>query len=150
MPEVDSVAEFKKGLTLLRNNCARDAVECFARAVDSDKKNPFYYSYLGLAIATSGHNWDTAEDICMRAIKMSRSQPELYINLAEVYRMAGRRSEAIETLTSGMVMTKRDGRIGRALDRFGRRRSPVIPFLERDNFLNRGLGRLRSRLSKSA
>ena len=148
MSEVDAVAEFKKGLALLDNNCARNAIDCFTRALKSDKTNPFYFSYLGLAMAAGGINWDAAEEMCLQAIKMRRAQAELYLNLAEVYRLAGKRADAIETLTSGMVMTKRDKRIAQALNRYGRRRSPVIPFLERDHILNRGLGRLRSKISR--
>ena len=149
MAEVDAVAEFKEGLALLRNNYARKALEYFTRALELDKANPFYISYLGLAMAAGERNWDVGEELCMQAIRMRRTQPELYINLAEVYRLAGKRSEAVETLTSGMVMTKRDARIAEALARYGRRRSPVIPFLERDHFVNRELGKLRNRFSKS-
>ena len=35
------------------------------------------------------------------------------------------------------------------LDRFGRRRGPVLPFLSRTNPINVGLGRLRSRLRRA-
>ena len=37
-----------------------------------------------------------------------------------------------------------------ALSRYGRRRPPVIPFLDRNHFLNRGLGKLRVRISRSS
>ena len=150
MPEADAVAEFKEGLSLLRNNYARKAQEYFSRALEQDKSNPFYFSYLGLAMAAGQRDWDAAEELCLQAIKMRRAQPEFYLNLADVYRLAGKRSEAIETLSQGVVMTERDGRISEALSRYGRRRAPVIPFLERDHFLNRGLGKLRNRFAKSA
>lgn len=150
MAEVDAVAEFKEGLALLRNNYARKAQEYFTRALELDKSNPFYFSYLGLAMAAGERNWDASEELCLQAIKMRRAQPEFYLNLADVYRLAGKRSEAIETLTQGMIMTKRDARIVEALCRYGRRRQPVISFLDRDHFLNRGLGKLRNRLAKPA
>ncbi|MBI4167143.1 MAG: tetratricopeptide repeat protein [Acidobacteria bacterium] len=148
MAEVDAVSEFKEGLSLLRNNYARKALSYFTRAIELDKTNPFYMSYLGLAMAAGERNWDAGEELCLQAIKMRRTQPELYLNLADVYRLAGKRSEAIEALTQGMTMTKRDARIVEALIRFGRRRQPVIPFLGRDHFINRGLGKLRYRLSR--
>lgn len=150
MPETDAVAEFKEGLALLRNNYARKALEYFTRASELDKTNPFYISYLGLALAAGERNWDAGEELCLQAIKMRRAQPELYLNLADVYRLAGKRSDAIETLTQGLTMTKRDARIAEALARYGRRRPPVLSFLERDHFLNRGLGKLRNRLTKSS
>ena len=135
---------------LLRSNYARKSLEYFTRALELDKANPFYISYLGLAMAAGERNWDAAEELCAQAIKMRRTQPELYLNLADVYRLAGKRSDAIETLAQGLTMTKRDARIAEALARYGRRRQPVLPFLERDHFLNRGLGKLRNQLAKSS
>ncbi len=147
--EVDAVAEFKEGLALLRNNYARKSLPYFARALELDRNNPFYLSYLGVATAAAERNWDAAEELCLQAIKMRRTQPELYVNLADVYRLAGRRKEAVETLEEGLKMTKRDAKVAAAYGRYGNRRPPVLPFLDRNNFLNRELGRLRYRLMKS-
>jgi Flp pilus assembly protein TadD len=149
MAEADAVAEFKEGMSLLRSNYARKALPYFSRALELDKTNPFYLSYLGVAMAAGERNWDAGEELCTQAIKMRRTQPELYLNLADVYRLAGKRQEAIETLTQGLQMTKRDPRIAEALNRYGSRRSPVLPFLDRNNFLNRELGKLRYRVMRS-
>ena len=149
MAEVDATNEFKEGLAMLRNNYASKAVPHFAQAVEHDKMNPFYLSYLGVAIAASTRNWDSAEDLCTQALKMKRTQPELYLNLADVYRLAGKRQDAVETLSLGLTMTKRDPRIAETLTKYGYRRPPVFPFLERDHFLNRELGKLRYRMMRS-
>ena len=149
MAEIDAVDEFKEGMALLRNNYANKALPHFARALESDKMNPFYLSYLGVAMAAGQRNWDSAEDLCTQAIKLKRTQAELYINLADVYRLAGKRQDAVETLTLGLTMTKRDSRIAQALTKYGYRRPPVLAFLDRDHYLNRGLGKLRYRVMKS-
>jgi Flp pilus assembly protein TadD len=149
MAEVDAVTEFKEGLALLRNNYAHKAMPYFTRALQREKANPFYLSYLGVAMAAAERKWDEAEELCMQALKMRRTQPELYLNLADVYRLAGKRQDQIETLFQGMQMTNRDARIAEALRRHGVRRSPVIPFLERGSFLNRELGKLRYRVLRS-
>ena len=149
MAEADAVAEFKEGMSFLRNNYARRALDHFARAVELDKTNPFYVSYLGVAMAAGERNWDAAEDLCTQAVKMRRAQAELYINLAEVYRLAGKRQDAMDTLSEGMRYTKRDPRIDEVLRRYGFRRPPVLPFLDRNNFLNRELGKLRYRVLQS-
>ena len=149
MAEVEAVTEFKEGLALLRNNYASKALPYFTRALELDKANPFYISYLGLAMAAGERNWDAAEELCLQALKMRRTQPELYLNLADVYRLMGRRQEAVETLSQGMQMTKQDPRIAEVLHRYGSRRSPVLPFLDRNNLLNRKLGKLRYRVMKS-
>jgi Flp pilus assembly protein TadD len=149
MAEADAVTEFKEGLALLRNNYAHKAMPYFTRALELDKTNPFYISYLGVAMAAADRKWDEAEDLCTQALKMRRTQPELYLNLADVYRLAGKRQDQIDTLFQGLHMTKRDARIAQILNRYGFRRPPVIPFLERNNFLNRELGKLRYRVLRS-
>ena len=127
MAEADAVAEFKEGMSFLRNNYARRALDHFARAVELDKTNPFYLSYLGVAMAAGERNWDAAEDLCTHAVKMRRSQAELYINLADVYRLAGRRQDAVEALSEGLRYTKQDPRITETLRRYGYRRPPCSP-----------------------
>ncbi|MBZ5545021.1 MAG: hypothetical protein LAO07_15295, partial [Acidobacteriia bacterium] len=149
MAEIDAVTEFKEGLALLRNNYARKAMPYFTRALEVEKANPFYLSYLGVAMAAAERKWDEAEELCTQALKKRRTQPELYLNLADVYRLAGRRQEQIETLFDGLLMTKRDPRIAETLRRYGFRRPPVIPFLDRNSLLNRELGKLRYRVLKS-
>ena len=149
MAEIDPVTEFKEGLALLRNNYAHKAMPYFTRALQQEKANPFYLSYLGVAMAAAERKWDDAEELCAQALKMRRTQPELYLNLADVYRLAGKRQEQIETLFEGLRMTKRDPRIAETLRRYGFRRPPVIPFLDRNSLLNRELGKLRFRVLKS-
>ena len=149
MIAADPVEEFKEGLKFLRNNYAKKALMHFTKAAELDKANPFYLSYLGLTLAAAERNWDEAEEICQRAVKMKRTQAELYLNLGEVYRLAGRKDEAVETLILGRQMTRKDPRILAALRKYGIRRPPVFPFLERQNFLNVKLGKVRYRVLKS-
>jgi predicted Zn-dependent protease len=140
--------EFKDGLDALRNNFPRQALVHLKNAVDLDKTNPFFLSYLGLAIAMVDGNFIEAEDLCDEAVRKQRTQPELYLNLAEVYRLAGKKEDAIDTLTTGLRNTKRDARLAAALRKMGMRRPPVLTFLDRDNFLNVQLGKLRYKVLK--
>ncbi len=149
MSESVAVKEFREGLALLGNGYASKAMGHFARARELDRNNPFYLSYQGLALAASERNWDEAEELCYTALRMRRTQPELYLNLAEVYRLAGKKSDALETLCEGLRYTKSDPRLAQALKRLGERRRPVLPFLDRQNFLNRQLGRLRHGILKA-
>ncbi len=148
MSEPQAMEEFKAGLYWLFNNYARKALPHFRKAVELGKTNPFYLSYLGLSLAAADQRWDDAEEMCLSALRMKRTQAEFYLNLAQVYRLAGKRADAVETLNAGLPLTKRDERLSAALRKFGLRRSPVLPFLERTNFLNRELGKLRQRVMK--
>ena len=162
----EATEEFKQGLSLLRNDYPGKALVHLTKAVELEKNNPFYLSYLGVALARAGKNWSLAEKLCSQtlqmkrtppefylaeklcsqALQMKRTQPELYLNLAEVYGLAGNKEDAIETLSRGLRFTKQNEHLADALRRFGSRRPPVLGFLDRTHFLNRLFGKIRNRL----
>jgi Flp pilus assembly protein TadD len=145
MLETEAFREFKQGLTLLRDDYPAKALPHMRRAVELDKNNPYYMSYLGVILARSEQKWAEAEQLCDSAVRIKRSQAQLYLNLAEVYATAGRREDAVEALQSGLKYARRDVRLSMALNRLMERRQPVLSFLSRRNPLNRQLGILRHR-----
>jgi len=147
MSHPEAMSEFKAGLDMLRNNFHRQALVHLKKAAELDNANPFYLSYLGLALAIVEGRTVEAEDLCYDAVRKQRYQPELYLNLAEVYRLAGKKDDAIETLTGGLKLTRQDARLLYALEKLGRRRPPVFSFLDRRNPLNVQLGKLRTQVS---
>lgn len=144
---IDSEAfhEFKQALTFLHGHYPEKALPHIRRAVEIEKHNPYYLSYLGLSLARAEQKWAEAEELCSSALRMKRDHPQLYLNLAEVYVTAGRREDAVETLSRGLNYARRDARLHLALSKLATRRPPVLPFLERQHFLNRHLGMLRHR-----
>jgi len=145
MLDTEAFREFKQGLTLLRDNYAVRALPHMRRAMDLDKNNPYYMSYLGVVLARSEKQWGEAERLCDTAVRMKRNQAQLYLNLAEVYNAAGRRDEAVEALAAGLKFARRDVRLTIAMNRLTNRRQPVLSFLDRRNPVNRQLGMLRHR-----
>jgi Flp pilus assembly protein TadD len=143
MMDTEAFREFKTGLTLLRDNYANKALPHMRKAVDLDKNNPYYMSYLGVVLARSEQKWGEAERLCDSAVRMKRNQAQLYLNLAEVYATAGRRDDAVEALQSGLKFARRDVRLTIAMNKLTHRRSPVLTFLERKHPINRQLGLLR-------
>src|SRR5262249_61214669 len=97
MMDTEAFREFKTGLTLLRDRNADKALPHMRRAVELEKSNPYYMSYLGGVLARSEGKWGEAERLCDSAVRMKRNQAQLYLNLAEVYAAAGRSSDAKET-----------------------------------------------------
>src|SRR6202043_236253 len=130
MLDTEAFREFKQGLTLLRDNYAGKALPHMRRAMDLDKNNPYYMSYLGVVLARSEQQWGEAERLCDAAVRMKRNQAQLYLNLAEVYTSAGRRDDAVEALEAGLKFARRDVRLSIAMNRLMRRREPVFTFLE--------------------
>jgi len=146
-------AEFKQGITLLRNGYSAEAVEYLRHASELEQSNPYYLSFLGVAIARADRKWEAAVKFCEMAIALRRNEAQLYLNLAEVYVSAGRRDDAIEILDTALRYCPGETRIRKVRGSLGKRGSPVLPFLGRGHFLNWGLGKLRhhalARLSKS-
>jgi Flp pilus assembly protein TadD len=145
MMDTEAFREFKTGLSLLRDNYANRALQHIKRAAELEKNNPYYMSYLGVALARTEKKWADAERMCDNAVRLKRNQAQLYLNLAEVYIAAGRREDARETLISGMKYARRDIRLNIAMAKLTPRRSPVFTFLERKHPLNRHFGALRHR-----
>ncbi len=143
MLDTEAFREFKQGLSLLRNDYAQKALPHMRRAVELDKNNPYYMSYLGVVLARSQSRWAEAEQLCDSAVHMKRNQAQLYLNLAEVYATAGRREDAVEALRAGLKYARRDVRLNIALNRLTERRAPVFSFLGRKHPLNRQFGLLR-------
>lgn len=141
--DAQALRDFKLGVRLMRERSYARALFCFRRAAEAEPNNPYFLSYFGLALALSERKLDDAIQRCELAVRQKRSVSQLYLNLAEVYLRAGRKSDAIETLEVCNDLAGRDARVKRMLQFLGRRRSAVLPFLNRKHVLNRGLGRLR-------
>ncbi|MDP9147370.1 MAG: tetratricopeptide repeat protein [Acidobacteriota bacterium] len=143
MMDTEAFREFKTGLSYLRDNYATRALPHIQKAAEMEKGNPYYMSYLGVALARTEQKWADAERMCDAAVRMKRNQAQLYLNLAEVYMSAGRKDDAREALIAGMKFARRDIRLNIAMAKLTPRRGPVFTFLERKHPLNRHFGLLR-------
>jgi predicted Zn-dependent protease len=143
MIQVEAFQEFRTGLALLRGGDALKAMPHLQCALEDEPANPFYISYMGVALAATEQKWAEAEELCRSAIRMSRRQAQLYLNLAEVYVAADRKLDAADTLVRGLRYAPHDKRLKIGLDRLAIRRPPVVSFLPRSSSVNRSLGKLR-------
>jgi Flp pilus assembly protein TadD len=146
MTETVALTEFKVGVKMLRDARPHLALAHFRHAADLEKNNPYYLSFVGVSLARAERNWKTALELCESALSMKHNEAQLYLNLAEVYTSAGRREEALMTLDRALASVGPLARIQQARQKLGLRRSPALPFLDRQNFLNKQLGFLRHRI----
>ena len=138
-----AISEFKQGIQLLREGHPADACQYLNRALELEKQNPYYLSFLGVSVCRARQKTANAVQLCETALNMKRNEAQLYLNLAEVYVSAGRRDDAVAVLEKGVIYCNRDARISRARRNLGTRNSPVFSLLERGHFLNRSFGKLR-------
>ena len=141
----DAIADFKEGVSLLKNGYAQRALGRLRRAFECERRNPYYLSFLGLCIARAERKWDQASELCEIAVQLKRSEAQFHLNLAEVYQLAGRRSRAIDALDAALELFNDDQRLKRARGRIEKRSAPVLSFLDRNNVLNKQLGKWRHR-----
>ena len=144
--ELDPMDEFRKGVELLKNEYPQKALIRLWRAFESDKRNAYYSSFLGLAIARAQRKWDEASQLCETAVQLKPKEIQFHLNLGEVYALAGRREKALDQLDDALQLFGKDPRLIQARSRVQNRRRPILPFFGRANFLNRKLGKLRHRV----
>lgn len=142
----DAMIEFREGVELLKNEYPEKALPRLRAAFEKDKQNPFFISFLGVAIARAEQNWDKASELCESAVQVKRKEIQFHLNLIEVLALAGQREEALHRVEVASSLFGKDGRLKRARSRLQKRRAPVLPFLGRGSFLNRELGKLRHRI----
>jgi predicted Zn-dependent protease len=145
MIQIEAFQEFRAGLAYLRGGDAPKALPHLRSALDHEPDNPYYISYVGVAMAAAEQRWAEAEKLCHSAMRMNRRQAQLYLNLAEVYVAADRKHDAADILARGLHYAPHDLRLRMALDRLAIRRPPVLKFLSRTSIINRSLGKLRHR-----
>lgn len=108
--------------------------------------NPALHSYLGYCIAKERGQVKKGRDLCRASLELEPANPAHYLNLARVHQVAKQKVEAIAVLREGMATTGGSDELDAMLASIGTRKPPPIPFLHRDNLLNKYLGLLFSRL----
>ena len=141
--DAEAMRDFKCGIRLLRDKSYSSALAYFRRAHELERNNPYFLSYFGLTLALAEKKWAEAERLCEAALPLKRNQAQLYLNLAEVCLMSGKKREAVEALEVGLQHASRDVRLRRMSESLGNRSQSVLSFLDRRHPLNRTLGRIR-------
>lgn len=142
------------GIKLLKEEKYWDALNAIKAAIEKagyniDSMPPEYLSYLGLATALAEKRYRDAAELCEKALKKEFYNPTFYLNLGRVYFAGGHKRKAINTFNSGLKIDKNHRGIIEELNKVGVRRSPIVPFLQRKNVLNKVLGALTHKKKKT-
>ncbi len=133
---VDSVTkgDFLSGLAYF------EAAMELARKVEKSTPPPKYLSYYGLCLAMVSTKLPTALELCEGAVSVEFYNPDLFHNLARVHLRMGRRDRAYAVLLRGLQLHPGHRAILGDIRSMGIRRRPFVPFLSRNNPLNKLLG----------
>jgi tetratricopeptide (TPR) repeat protein len=145
-PETAAIAqkEFDQAQLELDRNNILAALASLERAL-SIWDDPLWHSRLGFCIAKERGQLTQAFELCRSAIEYDPDNPIHYLYLGKVYQIAGNTYEALQTFRKGMTHGC-NPELKRLLDAIGTRKPPVIPFLSRNNLLNKFLGIILGRL----
>jgi tetratricopeptide (TPR) repeat protein len=135
---------FARGLNELAVGHGLSALVYFEKAAQI-KNVPVYVSYLALCIAKERGQMRKAISLCEEAIKKEPENPIHYLNLGRIYLHAGNKETAINTLRAGLRY-ETNQQIIDELNKLQTRKPPVVPFLERNNPINKYLGIMLSKL----
>ncbi len=145
----EAVEAFEEGM---RSYLARDlagAHTAFERAHRRAVNDARYMSWYGVTLVLVERNSNLGVLYCDQALRVAGPEPELLLNQARVALALGQRERAVRAISRGLEVTPDHPALLAAQEAMGWRRRPVLPFLSRDNPLNRWLGRLRHKIRKA-
>lgn len=149
MSASDSKRHYQAGLVLFERHRFADAAHHFEIAMRSEierralRPHMRSLSFLGLSRALSDRPRPEDVAACERAAQADTFDPVLHANLGHIYLLTGKTSRALAMLEQARRLDPQNARARSLLERFDRRKPPVIPRLDRGHPLNRSLGRLR-------
>ena len=141
---------------LIRRGEGRAALTSTQEALESYPSDPYFLSHYGCLLATVERRPSDGVRLCEEAIKLlSRSMPEeveffypiFYLNLGKAHLGANKKTKAMEAFKEGLKFAPRNAELLSELDRIGKRKPPVLGFLDRSHPVNIMLGRLRHKMT---
>ena len=152
MPIFSAENAFRRGLRELVEGESLAAAESFQSAilieVQQGVRRPQmrYLSYYGLARAQAHGATPQAIQACETASRRDFFNPDLLLNLAKVYLLAGKTTKALATFQRGLELAPQHKALLTEFGRVDRREAPPLALVKRSHPLNKMLGKLRSSL----
>lgn len=134
----------RQGVDALMNGDGNRALAFFEQAV-AISRAPLYCTNLAYCLAKERGDFRQAISLCREAIKDEPKNSIHFLALGRIHLLAGQKKEAIRIFSMGLRHEK-NNEIMDELNRMGCRKAPAFPFLDRENPLNRYLGKLLTKI----
>ena len=131
------------------------ALEVAREALQLFPEDPFFLSHSGYLKAVVEKKKKEGCNICEDSIRVMSKTPSedkeffypiLYLNLGKTYLACNKKKAALDAFREGLKHDQKHKELQSHVAKLGRRRNPVIPFLDRSNPINKYLGKLRHRV----
>ena len=136
--------EFREGIVCLADGDHDKALDAFALAdhktSNDDVNKNKYQSFHGLMLVYAGQS--KGIELCRQASARECFDGDVFYNQARAELELEHRRQAVVALRRGLGFDKTHPDLLRLRQRLGIRRSLALPFLDRDNLLNKLLGKL--------
>ncbi|MEE9542187.1 MAG: hypothetical protein V3V95_00200 [Thermodesulfobacteriota bacterium] len=109
---------------------------------------PLLISHFALSKAGAGGgggevgDFDSAQALCLKALKKDLENPGIYHNLAKIYLLEGKKELAVKAIEKGLKFDPAHIGLIREQKDIGKRRTPAIGFLSRGGAINKSIGKL--------
>jgi tetratricopeptide (TPR) repeat protein len=134
------------GRALLEQD-AKAAHQIFEKAYRRNLNDPRVLSNYGLTLVLIEGDRQRGIRFCEEAVRRGPATTEMLVNLARALVVTRNKEQAVRALQRAMELAPTDPRVRHEFLALGLRRPPPIPWLSRNFFLNRWLGKLSWRMS---
>ena len=118
---------------------ARHFAQAERRSGREDVYQHLYRSCHGLSLVYCGDV--SGLNLCRHAAGVETVNAEVFLNLALAELKFQHRKRACQAVSRGLSLDPRHKKLLRLRNKMGMRRQPCLPFLKRDNVLNKWLGK---------
>jgi len=147
LSEAELAALIESGRSVLESS-PREAHAAFEKAYRRNINHVRVLSNYGLTLVLVEGDRQRGIRFCEEAVRRGPLTSEMLINLAKALVVTRNKEQAVRALRRAQELSPDDPRVGQEFLALGLRRPPPIPWLPRNFFLNKWIGKLTWRLSK--
>lgn len=149
-PKVSRREYIRAVKSFLARKQLKDALMIIEEAVNAYPHDPFLLSYYGYLQAFVKKDYKNGMQMCKDAMEMLKKKmpvggefyyPVFLLNIGRVYLLSGRKDHALNAFKRGLGYDPTDRDLLGEIQRLGVRKKPPVPFLPRDSFINKYLGK---------
>lgn len=140
MSKEEAAEFFTRGTEALKDGDTGAAMEFLEKAV-SLERDPLYCSTLAVCLAKEKRDFKRALSLCKEAVRNDPRKSFHFLCLGRVHVLADQKKDAVRIFNMGLRYENNKDIVAE-LDRLGVRKEPVVPFLERENSINKYLGKV--------
>ena len=126
----------------------RAAHRIFEKAYRRNPNDPRVLSNYGLTLVLVERDRQRGIRFCEEAVRRGTLTTEVLVNLAKALVQTRNKEQAVRALRKAQELAPDDPRVGYEFVALGLRREPPIPWLPREFFLNKWIGKLTWRMAR--